>query len=344
MSRLFFFASVFLLLSACSPGESNPYYQKSMAAYYGVEAQARIDARAQTLADEREYTRLRQTQDASGVMAAAALVQIEQTAVIVEQTRIAPTQAIQFIYLTQVAEHTQAALAAPQVTAAAAVAQADTKLEELRVQREEHRLVRDTVIMYAGGATIILLALALSISTVLYSRQQVRSQEIQSYVIESRSGPVVFNRARWLHELLPAPRRQELTHLRQAPAMLEVHSSYAVSSPDSKLDKSMDLVRELFERAIEMEGEEGRRIPSWREMKITSDKWQRAKNLAESLGLVVSQPGVGTTIAEPYADLAEVDYALDMRMVGLSPAPPRDEQGPDDRHAHAQPARTRTLR
>jgi hypothetical protein len=137
---------------------------------------------------------------------------------------------------------------------------------------------------------------------------------------------VAFNRSRWRHELLEAPRRQELTQLRQAPPMLEVHRTYAVSSMDPEPDKSMLLVRELFDKAIELEGEDSRKIPSWREMGITSARWQQAKKIAENLGLVVSQKGVGTAIADHYESLAEVEYALDMRQFPtLSPAPLGDD-------------------
>ncbi len=87
------------------------------------------------------------------------------------------------------------------------------------------------------------------------------------------------------------------------------------SEAESRRRMALRLLRESIEQA----GAGSNRIPGWREMGWSAERWTQAVRLLSRY--VETQPGKGTYLAGEYESLQELYYAVGERRAILSPAP-----------------------
>lgn len=84
------------------------------------------------------------------------------------------------------------------------------------------------------------------------------------------------------------------------------------------------LALQLVQDAVSVAGEDSVELPGWRDLPgWTSDRWQRVKAALQAAEAVISDPGKGTFVTEPYQNLGYLLFSLETKNLKVKPV--RDE-------------------
>jgi hypothetical protein len=111
------------------------------------------------------------------------------------------------------------------------------------------------------------------------------------------------------------PTRSEIGGVERLTASGSVLSSASRHPDNSTAGLALYIVRESMRR----NGKGSDEILSWRQLDITSDKWQRAMAAMKAMNLVETQPGSGTHLVG--RTLYQMETALEHSEIKLRPAP-----------------------
>jgi hypothetical protein len=337
-------------LAACTDVPPDLYAQSADAQATQIAALAALRATDQAIQDEHAQATLSAaaTQGAAQIEIdlLAARLQATKDAQSLELERARATDTAAAARSTQVqaellSRQTQAARDL-QATTGAMAAQATQVALSIQVQRDTAAAQRQEQFaeFWAGFKTLLaVVVVCWLVGLASYMSFQVFAwwlhwRDLRMRMVESRSGTAVWvdPSDSFYPMLLGAPsqvaRRALIPNLdlvSDLPAVRRLTASGSVlaSQPDPRRPQPTITIQaiQLLHAAVQISGPEASTIPGWRDLKWSSERWQRVVAGLAAAGAVVAQPGVGTTITHTYETLNNLLYAVEMRELIVRPAP-----------------------
>jgi hypothetical protein len=339
------------LLAACSDVPPDFYAQSADAQATQQAAQAALRATDSAIQDQHAQATLSAAATQGAVQAEidllTARLQATKDVQALELERARATDTAASARSTQVqaealAKQTQAARDL-QATTGALSAQATQTALSIQVQRDTAAAQRQEQFaeFWAGFKTLLaVVVVCWLVGLASYMSFQVFAwwlhwRDLRMRMVESRSGTAVWvdPSDSFYPMLLGAPsqvaRRALIPNLdlvSDLPAVRRLTASGSVlaSQPDPRRPQPGITVQAalLLKAAIEINGPESSKVPGWRDLPgWSSELWQRTIGSMVAAGVMVAQPGVGTSVTHTYETLNNLLYAVEMRELKLRPAP-----------------------
>ncbi len=347
---------VVILLSACSDVPPDFYAASADAQATQLAAQAALRATAAAIQDEHAAATISAAKTQGAVQAEIDLLQVRiqstKDAQALELERARATDQAAIARSTQIqaevlARQTQAARDVQATTNAQAARATQTALA-VQVERDTAaaRRAEQFADFWAGFKTVVaVVIMCLMVGLATYMTFQifvwwVNWRDRRMRMFETRNGTLV-----WIDpndnlqpEILGVPSAvarkslpsrswgvPDLNLVSDLPAVRSITPSGSVlaSRPDPHRPQPTITIQaiQLLQAAVEISGPEASTIPGWRDLKWSSERWQRVIGGLAAAGAVVAQPGVGTTITHEYETLNNLLYAVEMRELIVRPAP-----------------------